>query len=42
MSFFKKIKQFFEDAITSIRILREESRRGGVDGSDMIDGGEHK
>jgi hypothetical protein len=39
---FRKIKEFFGDAITSIRILWDESRRGGVDGTDMIDGGEHK
>ena len=42
MNIIRKIKEMITDAKESISILRHESECGGVDGSDMIHGGEHK
>lgn len=43
MNIFKKIKAFFCDLFDSLSILREESERGGIDGTDTWNGGEeHK
>ena len=43
MNIFKRIGRAVADAIDTIRILIDESKRGGIDGTDLYHGEEeHK